>query len=935
MIYTISSVHSFSDLLASHLLQNQTDEWGLSKTTLIVPTRRAAKTIKEAFLRQSSGKTLLLPKITPISDIEMIAADLPEAISPLKRQLLLMRLIQKAAAIHPEQAFGLAASLAELLDEMAQFDIPFERLDDIVPDMFSEHWQQTLRFLEIIRIHWPRILKELNQIDPTVRQIKILEKLTQSWHQKTPIDPIIAVGFTGGFPYLERFLKEVNLLPKGDVFLPNLDLETDEEDWNALDETHPQYHLKKLLKAMGLTRADVKELMPTDNPRKELIERALKPASRTHTWLSATPLNRQALQNLTCILCKGPETEAMMIALNLRKVLETPGKTAALVTTDRDLARRVTAEMRRWHIQLDDSAGTPLSRTNVGTFLLLLAEAAHTGKAQDLLALLKHPLTTDGASFTEFRRKVHFWEKEARLSEKTFQPQLQTDLQSFFKFFINPVRVSFSTLLQAHLQTAECLAASSDKSGPERLWHHEDGEAAAELLTTLTAYADQMDEIEPAFYPSLLKSILNTVVIRPKYGMHPRLDILGPIEARLQHPDVFIIAGLNEGTFPELPDCDPWLSRPMRHALGMRAPEEKIGISAHDFSHAFLAPEVILTRSLKNQGTPTIPSRWLSRLEAVLEASGLTLPVQTDRVLTNLFETKTFWPAQRPQPTPPVDSRPNRLSITQVETWMRDPYSIYAKHILKLRKLPPLDEPLSIKNYGIAVHQALEGFLKLPLPEQTLPALLLLGQKAFEKAGFNEASLAFWKPKFERTASWFFAEQEKRTTPNTRFILEKTAHLPLEVEGKTFELYGKADRIDIFPNNTAEIIDYKTGTPPRPFDVKTGYAPQLVLEGIFLMNNGFEIIPDNLEITDMSYWKLSGTKTGGEIHSVLPKRDKNITPIQLIEQALNGLKELIAYFNDEGTPYPSCPDPKNRPRYNDYEHLARLQEWLVNEENQE
>ena len=932
MIYTISSVHSFSDLLASHLLEKQTDEWGLSKTTLIVPTRRAAKTIKEAFLRQSLGKVLLLPKITPISDIEVISPDIPEAIPPLERQLLLMRLIQKIGGINPEQAFGLASSLAELLDEIIQFDIPFERLDNIVPDIFSEHWQQTLCFLDIIRTHWPRILNEMNLIDPAKRQIKVLEKLTQSWHQSTPNHPIIAAGFTGGFPYLEKFLKEIFSLPKGEIFLPNLDLESDEEDWKALDETHPQFHLKKLLKEIGIKRSDVKELKPIMTPRKLLIERALKPASRTHTWSNETPLDKNVLDNLTYFLCKGPETEAMIIALNLRKVLETPGKTGALVTTDRDLARRVTAEMRRWNIQLDDSAGTPLSRTNVGTFLLLLAEAAYTGKAQDLLALLKHPLATDGASFTEFRRKVHFWEKEARLSEEVFSPPLKTDIQSFFKFFNNPIKIPVPTLLKAHLEVAQQLATSADKSGSDRLWSHEDGQATSELLTTLIAYADKMEEIEPAFYPSLLKSILDTVVVRPKYGMHPRLDILGPIEARLQNPDVVIIAGLNEETFPELPSCDPWLSRPMRNALGMRAPEEKIGISAHDFSHIFLAPEVILTRSLKKNGTPTIPSRWLSRLEAVLEASKLTLPIQTDQILEQLIETKNFEPIQRPQPKPPLESRPNRLSITQIETLMKDPYSIYAKQILKLRKLSDLDEPLSIKEYGIAVHQALESFLKLKENEQSLENLLQLGEKEFEKAGFNEANTAFWKPKFERMANWFFNQQNQRLNRKAHFILEAPANLQIDVEGKNFELYGKADRIDIFPDKTAEIIDYKTGTPPTQTDVKSGYAPQLVLEGILLMNDAFGEKTSNLQITDLSYWRLSGTKKGGEIHSILPKRNKNFSLNALIEQSLEGLKELIAFFNDENNPYASCPDPKNKPRYNDYEHLARVQEWLINEE---
>lgn len=937
MIYTISSIHSFSDLLAQKLIEKSSDDvWGMSKTTIILPTRRAVKTLKEAFLRQSEGKTFLLPKMVSLADMDILAPDIKEPISSLERQLILMQMIIKKTPVSPDKALRLAGSLAAFLDEMESFEVPLERLFEIVPDSFAEHWQETLSFLEIIRVYWPEILKEKNKIDPALHQIQILRHLIAQWQKNPPQTPFIAAGFTGGLPIVETFLKTLANLPKGDVILPHLDLSLDEDTWNALDETHPQFQFKRLLKQMDVKVSDVIEWEPISSERSRLISMALLPATRTYLWNTARPFSQDVLQNITRIDCKGPESEALAIALELRRVLETPGKTAALVTNDRNLSRRVISEMKRWNITLDDSAGTPLSKTPTGIYLILMAEAAVSQKATDLLALLKHPLATDGSSYTEFRRKIHLLEKQARKSQTPFHPHLQTDLQPFFRFFINPVTVPFALLLKTHLQTAEALATSLDKTGAERLWKNEDGEASSALLTELMELAEKIGEIEPIFYPAFLTSLLETISIRPKYGMHPRLDILGPIEARLQHPDVVIIGGMNEGTFPKTPESDPWLNRPMRSVLGLPLPEEMIGLSAHDFSHIFMAPSVILTRSLKVDGTPTIPSRWLLRLEAVLKASQIPFNIQEVDLSCLLTKADTFTPAERPAPTPPIEARPQKLSITAVETWMRDPYSIYARYILGLKPLPELDEDVSIREYGNAVHAALEQFLSLTPPSTDMTLLLQLGDEALRKNGFNEATLAFWKPKFERTAKWFIERQKERLARRPVSYLEKKAELTFETPtNRSFTLYGKADRVDVFPEQKAEIIDYKTGTPPSNNEVEMGYAPQLVLEGILLQNNAFEDIPAHLSVSDLAYWRLTGRKAGGEIASILPKRRAQITPEVLIEAAMQGLRSLINAYEDPQTPYPSCPRMDKKPKYNDYEHLARTAEWINGQEEQD
>ncbi len=930
MISTISSVHSFADVLASTLIQKSDNTiWGLSKIQMVLPTKRAVKTMREAFLRQSFGQTMMLPKMTALYDMETTDTSIPDAISPLERQFLLMRLCQQRQSLSPDKAFQLAGTLASLLDEMHQHEVSLDCLESLVPDMFAQHWQQTLEFLEIIRTFWPQILDDKGLIDPAARQIKVIDSIIAEWCVTPPTDTVYAIGFTGGLPCIERFLKAVNDLPDGHVILPDLDVQMIDTDWEALDETHPQFHLKKLLTAMDVDRRQVRIIEEYTDERQRFISNSLKPAVTTNNWRDCKPFDETILKDIRCITCATPVSEALTIASELRHVLETPGKTAALVTTDRNLSRRVISEMKRWDIVLDDSAGTPLTKTPVGSFLLLLANAAADKSANAMLALLKHPLSADGAAIGTLKLKVRDWEKTARLEQTPFSPELTTDLSVFFDYFSNPAPTPVDILLKAHLQVAENLATSNDRSGKERLWSKEDGEQAAALLTEIQQGLSYLSPISPLHYPAFLNALFMGVNVRPTYGMHPRLDILGPIEARLQHPDVVIIGGMNEGTWPQAVESDAWFSRPMRSTCGLPLPEEKIGVMAHDFAHLMMTKEVILTRSLKQDGTPSIPSRWLARMNALLGICGLALPTEQENLVTALQSVEAQELPTRPMPTPPVDARPKRLSVTKIEEWMKDPYSIYARSILGLKKLNELDEELSLKDYGIATHKALEQFLKITPPCLDVDILLDLGNKAFDEAGFTTGQMAFWKPRFHRLATWFIERQKERIARNPHFYLEEKGSMVIPLDnGKVFELTGKADRIDVFEDGHAEIIDYKTGTPPSSKDVVCGDAPQLLLEAALLTNNGFPSIShhDMRIIDNMTYWRLTGTQKGGEIKPVIHNKIKQ-TPDELIERAMTGLKELIMCFEKPETPYASCPKP-NRPTYNDYEHLARLPEWM-------
>ena len=929
-IISISSTTSFADKLASELIEKYQDkDWGLFFNKIILPTRRSVKTLKDALIRQSGKKTLILPQMVSFSDLKFFSLGYKEPISELHRNILLSRLVMQKEPLSVEKAFEISKQLSGVMDEMQYFGIPFEKLKNIVPDKFALHWQDTLSFLDILYTYWPTIIEQEEKTDIASYRIETIHKIIDDWKNNPPAERIIAAGFTGGLPIIEEFLKAVYHLPNGCVILPNLDCLMSDEQWESIDDTHPQYHLKKLLSFMDIKRQDVfwENNQPTEKER--LLSLAMTPAGYTDLWQKEKKFSKDVLKGVRRIDCDTPQTEALNIAYLLREVLETPEKKAILVTNDRNLSRRVILQMKRWNIELDDSAGVPLSKTSVGRFFLQIAQAAQTGLNQDFLSMLKHPLCCDGQPFDAFRKSVHKWEKEKRQKPLTPNFELSSDLNEFFSLFSNPVLIPFDVFLTAHITLAESLAASADKSGAERLWVGDDGKALAHLLEELKTLSDKIPEVEANFYPALIRSFLQTVGVRPKYGMHPRLDILGPIEARLQQADLVILAGMNEGSFPQIPDADLWLNRPMRKECGLPSPEEKISQQAHDFCHLFLAPQVVLTRSLKQDGTPTIPSRFLRRLEAVLKASDIDFISEKENLNHLLYATDSYEPILRPAPVPPLKTRPQKLSVTEIEKWMRDPYFIYAKHILKLKRLDDLDKIPSILEYGNAVHEAFENFVLLPYENQKLDTLQKMGMDAFLKYGFDKTTLSFFWTRFQKTASWFVEIQKKISELDVKSYPEKRGSVTLTIKDKSFILYGKTDRIDVAKDGTVTIVDYKTGSVPVISDIKSGYNPQLALEAYILTQNGYEDLPEKqseLSITDLKYYKLSGTKDGGQISSALGSKN-SIAPKTLIDDTITRLIEMINLFSLEKTAYIASPNFSKRSKYNDYEHLERISEW--------
>jgi ATP-dependent helicase/nuclease subunit B len=986
-LYTIAPDRPFLATLARGLLALAGgDPLMLLRMTVLLPTRRAARSLREAFLRLTAeggdpGAPLLLPRLRPIGDLdddeigfgvaggEDTTLAVPPAIPELRRRLLLTQLVLGWSKVSgdgpllPGQAAALAAALAGLLDTAQSEEADFDKLRKLAPDEFAEHWQLVLRFLDILPREWPRLLAAEGALDPAERRNILLRRQGALWRQTPPAGPVIAAGLTGGLPALTELLSVVAWLDRGAVILPGLDRSCDPAEWELIGEepAHPQQLMALLLRQLEVAPEDVREwplagrtgTASGREKRLRLVAEALRPAAMTDSWRDLAPEPEDALAGLTRYDCVSQEDEAVTIALLLRRALNTPAATAALVTPDRELARRVGAELRRWGIDIDDSAGVPLNRTPPGAFLRLVLDLADSALAPvPLLAALKHPLAAGGlapAAFRDFARHLEgairgprpapgFVGLRAALADSEaalldFVERLE-DCLGELAAYLDEESVALVDLVGAHIRAAERLAATEDETGVARLWREAAGEAAARFCHELIDAAADFPALPGRHYPALFEALAAGAVVRPAYGQHPRLSIWGLVEARLQQADLLVLGGLNEGTWPGPVAFDPWMSRRMRKDFEIALPERAIGIAAHDFAQALGAPVVALTRATRREGVPTVPSRWLLRLDTVLRAVGLegALAAEPEIAVAAALHDQPGGRRPRPpaEPRPPLAARPRQLSVTQIETWIRDPYAIYARHILRLKAIDELDADPGRAELGIKVHAALARFIARhphAMPAAAEAELIAIGRECFGPILSRPGVWAFWWPRFERIARWFVAEERVRRADIAESLSERHGRLTIPASAGPFTVTAIADRIDRRADGELVLIDYKTGALPQKREIENLIAVQLPLEGAIAQGGSFDGVSGR--VAALEYWRLSGGETAGERRPI-----GGDDPAALIDRAIAEIGALIDRFDDPATPYKAVPDPQWAPRFSDYRHLERLGEFEIEPEDE-
>lgn len=1018
-LFSIPAGAPFLDVLAQAVLEGRfgkihdpADPAAMARATLYLPTRRAARAFAACLSAKLGGKPLLLPRIVPLGDVDEAetaqigagawAEERIGPIDPLARRMLLTRLVDawgrtanrshlKLDPSEPSlvpatlsEAWGLAGDLATLLDQMQTEGVSVERLAALDAARFDKVWQLNASFLAILAEAWPAILAERNACDPAAFRNRMLEAERHRLLSGGAAGPIIAAGSTGTVPATARLLAAIARLPNGAVVLPDLDLALPDQAWSAIEKepapSHPQAALHHLLGVLQAVRDDVRPLAVPDAPRTArgaMLREAMLPASVTELWAGlASRLSAEnaeaAFAGISLVEAADEREEALAIAVALRETLEEPGRQAALITPDRGLAERVAVELRRWDVEVDDSAGLPLARAPTGALLRLVLDAAIAEMTPaSVVALLAHPLcrlglTREIAAQGAAALEIGAWRGETvakgmaglrasfgglpQLKEEPHAPLPRKRLSvediaaggqvlAALDAALNPLLAAlavpspvFAAVVAAAHQAVEALSLT--ETGAALAFAGPDGEALLRLFDDIEgAIADAPEGGRARDLVAILDGLLTETVVRRPGGGHPRVKIWGLLEARLLEADHVVLGGLIETVWPPETRTDSFLNRPMRAELGLSPPERRIGQTAHDFVQAIMAKQVTLTRARKAGEAETIASRFWQRLKAVTPKPVWTTAEQRGRHLTalaaKLAEPAAAKPVGRPAPRPARHLQPTALSVTEIETLYRDPYQIFARKILKLDALPELIEDPSATDRGKLLHDIVESFAKAypeQLPADALAQVVRIGERLFRDYADTPEVRAFWWPRFLLTAEHFIAWEERRRPALAKIAVEQvTADNFKLADGTSFRLSGRADRVELTRLPTLRIIDFKTGAPPSKKQVEKGFAPQLTLEAELAARAGFRGTVGPTPVEALLYLKLHHDPKGWA-------KDK---PLEfdgeaLADVAARHLERLIEHLDALRTgreAYLSRRAPEFIKFASPYDQLARVKEW--------
>jgi double-strand break repair protein AddB len=927
-----------------HRMQGQPPE-ALARVTLILNTQRMRRRVTECLLAKGAR---LLPRLLLLTDVVGLGPlPPPPAIPPLRRRLeltvLLDKLLQTGTTDFPRSAlYDLADSLAALMEEMEGEGVSPERIAALDVADHSAHWARTQAFLGIVA----QTMDCDEDGEGRLRQAVL--SLAAHWQAAPPADPVILAGSTGSRGTTALLMQAVARLPQGAVVLPGYDFDQPPAVWDRLDdaltaEDHPQFRFRALMQLLDCGPEAVRPWtdVPAPSPdRNRLISLSLRPAPITDQWLAegpSLPPLIPATQDLTLIEAPGERAEAFAIALILRQAAE-DGVRAALISPDRNLTRRVTAALDRWGIRPDDSAGRPLPLSAPGRFLRQITGLIGERLTADrLLALLKHPLAFSGPGRgahliltreLELHLRRHgpafptaeslaAWAEKSRMDRaQEWARILGETLSPLASIGPRPL----TAFVDAHLATAERLARGFAADGSGALWEKEAGQKAAEALAELQAEAGVAGILTPGDYDRLFHGILQRHEVREAESVHPDIMIWGTIEARVQGAELVILGGLNEGAWPAQPPPDPWLNRAMRKAAGLLLPERRIGLSAHDYQQAIAAPRVVLTRALRGPEAETVPARWLNRLVNLMSGlpdrdgpkalelmrgrgqHWLTLAARFDQV-------DPVPPAPRPSPRPPVEARPKRLSLTEISRLVRDPYAIYARHVLRLSPLDPLRPEADPRLRGVVLHEILETFLRRGGADRA--TLLSIADEVLAARVAWPLARTVWRARIAKAADAFL--RYSASTGGTPVLLEEKG--AIQVAGLDFTLTGKPDRIDRLDDGRLLLIDYKTGDPPSEKQQRT-FDKQLLLAAAMAERGGFA----SLGLSEAARIAFVGLKA--ELKTV----ETDLAPGQ-IGAVWDEFVRLISAYAQPGQGYTARRALMSEKDQSDYDHLSRYGEW--------
>ncbi|MEW4448175.1 PD-(D/E)XK nuclease family protein [Qipengyuania sp. JC766] len=975
-IYSIAAHRGFADALVAGLVPRYGDARGnLPHCTLLLPSSRAIRTVSDAFVRHygTEGRDgLLMPRMVAVGDLDLDEvlgplldplgdADIPPAVDPMVRRFRL-------AAILKEEMGETAPEGGALLRYAAEVAAKMDRLlvEDIAPDdllgedvlgwlgSLATHWEDNLHLFARVQARWLAWLQEHGRIDGAARRNRLFSKAAERWRANPPANPVIAAGVTSAAPALARLLRVVTEMPQGAVVLPDFDLTLSPEVWDELGRagagtppfapedavTHPQYHLKLLLNRMAIAREEVKPwhrkgMTAAAPERSHAVSTLFLPPEASRDWV-ALPADKRRLAGVRIMECATSEEEAQAVALLVRQALLEDERRVAVVTPDRGLAQRLVHHLRRWNIAVDDSAGTPLAITVAGRVPLLLAEAvAEQAAPVELVALLHHPLVRGSLERGIWLDRLRAFDDAIRGPRQApgLAPLAEYARKAGVDDWWQDVGAVLSPLVEGDgirilADWLDAIVTAGEALCGEDLWAREDGRSLSALLDEV-----RMQEEAKAFWvaaadlPAVISELMNGVTVRRPYGGHPRVALYGLLEARMSRADLTICAGLNEGSWPATPSVDPLLAPAVLRALGVPGADFRIGLAAHDLAGAMGAPEVILSRAARDSDGPTIPSRFLLRVKALLGDRLLEEHRERDAVewARALDAQARLSPAERPRPMPSSDQRRVKVSVTALDRLRSDPYQFYAGQVLRLVQKDGLDAEPSPAWRGTVAHEILETWHKARAEGAPRP-MMEIADETLEQMNAHPLMRALWEPRLMRALQWVEQEIEGQ---EGREPIAFEQWGSAEIRGVT--VHGKVDRIDRMEDGSLAIVDYKTGGPPSNSQVEGGYALQLGTLGILAEMGAFEGVSGTPAAFE--YWSLasSGKSETGFGYVATPiktgSRRGGIPPEEFLPQVHDHVEEALDRWILGAEPFTARLNP-DASVYDTYDQLMRLEEWM-------
>lgn len=900
----------------------------ISDLKIFLPNQRSCRELRELFLQKnSSGAALLLPKIKAISDLsfEDFFDFLPQedvkqmideilrvkAISGIDHLFFLSQEISNLGIfgenLDAAQSLSIAGHLKNLFDEIEREGIDPKILSEVDDSELPIHRQITLDFLQNFHIRLKNSLIKNDIFFSTSYQNFIVEKFSKALKKYGSQFPLIIAGSTGSVAASRNLIQAIAQQNNGYVILHGADLKQ-----NFSIENHPQFYLNQLIDFLGVDKKQIDVIAETDfclsdESRQELIASLMLPAEETQKWQK---ISLQSASKIQVITAKDELEEAQIISQILCKEFFATKK-IAVISNNQKFAKLLKYRLQSIGLPFNDSRDVGVFSSNLVNFILLIIDLLESDFASPiLLAVLQNPLCeikNKTENLRNFENDI-LRQDRVRLGLSGLQDRLQnSNLKIFFDDFyqnLEPLmmqnkHVNISAYSLSLIEAVENLA----------------GKKFVELLEVEEAYFELFEFFEKLkkthdFFlnaknaSAVFKTLFSQISFFEKSDAMASIQLLSTVEARLLNFDLTIVASVNEGDFPEI-EAENWLGKKIKKDLGVDKRLKKSGQNAYDFCNYLSNKEIILTRSLTSNGALSSPSPFLLKLETLGKKLGINFAAKKKYFSPENSESLKV---DRPQPRPEVEFRPKKLAITDISKLISDPYSIYAKRILRLKELPEIDFEPSYAEFGSFVHKALEEFVKNP---QESEKFLENSRIIFDKYFLSDEAKLVWWPKFENIFIGFTLKEREVKT------LRNLTELEVKMVCAGVLINGKIDRITFDEDGAANIFDYKTGQLPTKNEVIFGSEPQLTIAALMVLEGNI-----TKKISTLNYWKLSFSSD-----SEIKKISTNEEEIKILAAAAkSGLERLLAYFADKNNGYIATPNLENY-QENEYSHLSRIKEW--------